>query len=56
MRDFKSSTIYQIYTRSFQDSNGSGQGDIRGVIRRLDYLIHSRRRAGSGKDPGTQSA
>ena len=38
MRDFKSSTIYQIYTRSFQDSNGSGQGDIRGVIRRLDYL------------------
>ena len=38
MRDFKSSTIYQIYPRSFQDSNGSGQGDIRGVIRRLDYL------------------
>lgn len=38
MRDFKSSTIYQIYTRSFQDSSGSGQGDIRGVIRRLDYL------------------
>lgn len=38
MRDFKSSTIYQIYTKSFQDSTHSGQGDIRGIIRRLDYL------------------
>ena len=38
MRDFKSSTIYQIYTKSFQDTTHSGQGDLRGVISRLDYL------------------
>lgn len=30
--------IYQIYPRSFQDSNGDGVGDLRGVINRLDYL------------------
>jgi len=30
--------IYQIYPRSFQDSNGDGIGDLRGVMRRLDYL------------------
>jgi len=31
--------IYQIYLRSFQDSNQDGIGDIEGVIQRLDYLI-----------------
>ena len=31
-------TIYQIYPRSFQDSNGDGIGDLDGVRRRLDYL------------------
>jgi alpha-glucosidase len=30
--------IYQIYPRSYQDSNGDGVGDLRGIISRLDYL------------------
>ena len=29
---------YQIYPKSFQDTTGSGTGDLRGVIQRLDYL------------------
>jgi alpha-glucosidase len=32
-------TIYQIYPRSFQDSNGDGVGDLDGVRGRLDYLV-----------------
>jgi alpha-glucosidase len=36
---WKHGTIYQIYPRSFQDSNGDGVGDLEGVIRRLDYLV-----------------
>lgn len=38
MKDFQDKTVYQIYTKSFMDSNGDGLGDIRGVIERLDYL------------------
>lgn len=35
---WQNTTIYQIYLRSFQDSNGDGIGDIQGLIQRLDYL------------------
>ena len=35
---WKSDVIYQIYPRSFQDSNGDGIGDLKGVTSRLDYV------------------
>ena len=35
---WKHGTIYQIYPRSFQDTNGDGIGDLRGIVERLDYL------------------
>jgi alpha-glucosidase len=30
--------VYQIYPRSFQDTDGNGIGDLAGIIRRLDYV------------------
>ena len=37
---WKESVVYQIYPRSFCDSNGDGVGDLRGIIGKLDYLQH----------------
>lgn len=36
---WEAGTIYQIYPRSFQDSDGDGVGDLAGIERRVDYLV-----------------
>ena len=36
---WRDGVIYQIYPRSFQDSNEDGVGDLRGIVSRLDYLV-----------------
>ena len=38
MTSFRNKVIYQIYPKSFQDSDGDGVGDLRGILERLDYL------------------
>src|SRR4051794_10148461 len=35
---WRSAVVYQVYPRSFADSNGDGVGDLRGLISKLDYL------------------
>ena len=38
MADFSDKVVYQIYPKSFRDTNGDGFGDIPGVVEKLDYL------------------
>lgn len=35
---WKEATVYQIYPRSFKDTNGDGMGDLKGIISKLDYI------------------
>ena len=36
---WQSAVVYQIYPKSFQDSNGDGVGDLRGMMERLEYNL-----------------
>ncbi|WP_248498290.1 alpha,alpha-phosphotrehalase [Staphylococcus haemolyticus] len=37
-KDWKQSVVYQIYPKSFNDTTGNGEGDINGIIEKLDYI------------------
>ncbi|WP_277960389.1 alpha,alpha-phosphotrehalase [Staphylococcus warneri] len=37
-QDWRKSVVYQIYPKSFNDTTGNGEGDLRGIIEKLDYL------------------
>ena len=51
---WKSSVIYQIYPRSFADSNGDGIGDLNGITAHLDYYIWKDPK--DGKEPNNWGA
>ena len=36
---WKNAVVYQIYPRSFKDSNGDGIGDLEGIYEKLDYCL-----------------
>ncbi len=40
---WKEAVVYQIYPRSFMDSNGDGIGDLNGITSRLDYPLTAAR-------------
>ena len=42
MNDFKKKVVYQIYPKSFKDTNGTGTGDLKGRNRKIRLFTNSR--------------